>query len=633
MGNIRNEITSFYSKKVDTLLTSADASPAEIESELAELERRILYLKQLDDEYCRYVAHIVRKHRSSRAQAQLVSMLRPSEAFLWVDYKAKPLSRKHREGQSESFGKKGKSLFGLAAMFLIPDDWQGALPEGTEREGDVVVAHVRVCCDDSDQSVWHSIQVLTTSLLLLKGQYSWLQFGPLYSDGAVNFKSFLFTLVLQEVSKRVGFRITAQLLPEAGDGKDRCDRGFAGVNKLFDSWVKVDRRVMLCADDICDTLEVRATPGVINCALQTQRDGASEKLWKAKLYTSRFAELVGKKKEDLFYIDLVWEEHEAVWLCVGMRFFCYHGMGSGKYNTVEQLKGVHPGPKLPVLAYSPHITRGTTVSGSKAATEVKIEMGRGHKRRKMSALQEKRQQAKASATATQQQKEANKAARRTSSRCSHCDQPMLRNRMTSSLHQASCSRRQQKLSVAERENVLKSDGTFQFGVLQGCGQMVKPSSGALVPLAELCGSSNQAVLSVLKERCIHVEHSVACCVRDLVDTAMFNSGQEHEMPLLGWACREANVRAAKQFELEKHVKAHFGLYAGPSKCLRATQISGWVSSEVTRRKKSQQGLSVAAVTSAIEGFRWAQSRQERSKLGWHALSWQEPTIWRQCKGD
>ena len=129
-------------------------------------------------------------------------MLRSLEAFLWIDYKAKPLSRKPREGQSESFGKRGKSLFGLAAMLLIPEDWQGALPEGTEREGDVMVVHVRVCCDDADQSVWHSLQVMTTALLLLKAQYPWLQFGPLYSDGAVNFKSFLFTLMLAEVSKR-----------------------------------------------------------------------------------------------------------------------------------------------------------------------------------------------------------------------------------------------------------------------------------------------------------------------------------------------------------------------------------------------------------------------------------------------
>ena len=77
--------------------------------------------------------------------------------------------------------------------------------------------------------------------------------------------------------------MTAHLLPEAGDGKDRCDRDFAGVNKLFDSWVKADRRVILSVDDICDAPEAGVTPGVINCALETQRDEAAEKVWKDNL--------------------------------------------------------------------------------------------------------------------------------------------------------------------------------------------------------------------------------------------------------------------------------------------------------------------------------------------------------------
>jgi hypothetical protein len=462
---------------------------------------------------------------------------------------------------------------------------------------------------------------MTTALLLLKAQYPWLQFGPLYSDGAVNFKSFLFALILAEVSKRTGFRVTAHLLPEAGDGKDRCDRDFVGVNKLFDSWVKADRRVMLSADDICDALETGVTPGVINCALETQRDEAAEKVWKDNLNTGRFAEVVGKKKEDLFYIDLVWEEGETGWQCIGMRFFCYHEMGTGKLISTEQLREVHPGPKPPVLTYTPNITRGTTVDGSKVATEVKIEMSREHKRRKKSAREEKRCAAEAEAALREEQKEAERAAHRTSFRCAHCDKPMLRNRMTSSLHQASCSKVQQKLSVDQKEEILKGDSVYKFGVLEGCGQMLKPSSDALVPLTELCSSSNQAVLSVLKKQCSHVEYSVACCVRDLVDTLMFTSGESYEMPLLGWACREANVRATKQFDssvvdqlrwcfdqstrmssnnIEKHLKMHFGLYAGPTRCLRASQISGWISSELGRRKKALLGLSVTAVVKAAE---------------------------------
>ena len=159
------------------------------------------------------------------------------------------------------------SLFGLAGMFKIPADWSGPLPKDCEREGDMIIAHIRVCCDDADQSVWHSAQVLTTALLLFRAQYPWITHGSLYTDGATNFKSLLFPLLFPGIFDRTGFRITCQILPEAGDGKDRCDRDFAGVNKLSQSWVKVERRVMQTADDICDALEAKQTPEVINCAL------------------------------------------------------------------------------------------------------------------------------------------------------------------------------------------------------------------------------------------------------------------------------------------------------------------------------------------------------------------------------
>ena len=194
------------------------------------------YIKNLDDEYHRYVAHLMRKHRSSKIQMLLSASMDEMETFLWIDYKAKPLSMKNREGQTEAFGKKGLSLFGLATMFRIPSHWTGQLPIDTEREGDMLIHHVRVACDDSDQSCWHSAQVPTTALLLLKAQYPWLEFGNLYSDGATNFKSILFTVMLLNISLRTGSHISAYLLPEACDGKDMCDRDFAGINRLFQLW-------------------------------------------------------------------------------------------------------------------------------------------------------------------------------------------------------------------------------------------------------------------------------------------------------------------------------------------------------------------------------------------------------------
>ena len=69
------ELEAHYCKMIDALLCSADDLSVGVGDSLAELERRQNYLQQLDDEYHRYVAHIVRKHRSSRAQMIFMSQL------------------------------------------------------------------------------------------------------------------------------------------------------------------------------------------------------------------------------------------------------------------------------------------------------------------------------------------------------------------------------------------------------------------------------------------------------------------------------------------------------------------------------------------------------------------------------
>ena len=55
----------------------------------------------------------------------------------------------------------------------------------------------------------------------------------LYSDGAGNFRSLSFEIAMAKKIAKVGIRIVSHLLPEAGDGKDRVDRDFAGVNQFF----------------------------------------------------------------------------------------------------------------------------------------------------------------------------------------------------------------------------------------------------------------------------------------------------------------------------------------------------------------------------------------------------------------
>ena len=588
-----------------------------------DLSCRLAHLKVLDDEYHRYVAHIVRKHMSSKAQMLLVSNLQEWEAYLTIDYKAKPLTRKNREGQSESFGKKGKSLFGLAAVFKIPEGFEGPLPEGTEREGDVLVAHVRVCCDDADQSCWHSAQVLTTALLLLRAQYPWLRFGNLYSDGATNFKSLLFTLMLPDIYARTGFRITSHVLPEAGDGKDRCDRDFAGVNRLFDSWVKVDRRVMMTANDICSALEAGKTTGVINCALQTERDKEEEQTWKDALDTGAFAQLAGKRKEDMFFTELVWEKVGVAWKYTGMRFFAYHLMGTGKFLTAEQLEQVHPGPRPKVLTYAPLITAPESIAGTALVVadpdgpvtfdKVKVEFGKQHKNRIRSVKTEKHQKAQMELEKMEQEKTARLIALRSSLHCTHCDRGFL-GEFFRDTHESSCCDNKRS-SVDQRKIVAAKQ--FEFDILKGHQHSLSSNSSVLVPMQEACHGCSEGAMQLLyaykfSPITSHVPYSVACLLHGLVDTVVHNAGESRDVQLQGWACRESNVRPGNKFSddvvalmrdcfnqktrmnpyvMQSRLVSEFGQYS--AKVLRPAQIAGWVTAEVGRRKK-------AAVAAALD---------------------------------
>ena len=593
-----------------------------LNQKIMDLECRLLHVDLLDNEYHRYVSHIVRKHRSSRAQLLKLAEQGEREMFLTMDYKCKPLSRKNREGQGESFGKRGRSLAGIAAAFTVPHDWAGPLPKDTEREGDLIIVHVRVCADDADQSVWHSLQTFTTAILHVKAAYPWIESANLYTDGAVNFKSLLFLLSLPALYKRTGVRIKSHILPEAGDGKDRCDRDFAGVNKLFESWVKVDGRVMVTADDICDALEAGVNPGVINCALEIQRDAAKEKLWAGEVDTAKFSQMVGKKKEDLFYTEVVWEkkcDNDGVvdWCFSGLRFHAYHSMGSGKFLSCKDIDAIWGESRPTIASYKPHITRGTTLAEAAPAKELKIEHHREHKKRIKDGAQAKKEAMRLAKELTAQEEGARLAARRTSKRCYSCSRPFLRDFYLSA-HEAHCQG--QADTATERQQCAHT--AFEFDILRGQAHSLSSNSTVLMPLDQVC-TLHKTWEPHIPWKCSepHIPFAIACVVDDMVDTIVYQSADHQAELARGWACREANVRPSHRFgpdvvqqlrwcfdrkprmsphHIEKHLKSHFGKYAGPKKCLRQTQIAGWITSEVGRRKKANvcklvDAVSVAAV--------------------------------------
>ena len=78
--------------------------------------------------------------------------------FIIVDYKQKPLPTGHREAQTAAFGKKGKSLHGATCL-----RWNST-------RADFEVLNVRVVCDDSNQTWFHTLAALRTTASALTDQ-------------------------------------------------------------------------------------------------------------------------------------------------------------------------------------------------------------------------------------------------------------------------------------------------------------------------------------------------------------------------------------------------------------------------------------------------------------------------------
>ena len=103
-----------------------------------------------------YVQHLLRKALSSSITSSALEALhsRPNRCHLIVDYKQKWLPVKHLETQSDSFGKRGKSIWGGCAI-----RWDATTQ-------DYAVLNVRIACDYSKQN-WYLPQPSLPSTALL----------------------------------------------------------------------------------------------------------------------------------------------------------------------------------------------------------------------------------------------------------------------------------------------------------------------------------------------------------------------------------------------------------------------------------------------------------------------------------
>ena len=623
------------------------ALPDDTAIEAARLEkaRRLEHLELIRLEFVRWMAHVVRKHINSGAKLDTILELGQSQCLIIIDYKCKPLPRANREGQTESFGKKGKSLFGFVAVFRIPDSWEGELAEGCDRQGDQVVYTVRVCCDDSDQDWFHSLVVFRAALTLFVTAVKDLGItgGWLCSDGASNFKSLSFALCVRDLCSTLSFRLLGHLFPEAGGGKDLCDRDFADINRLFNSFLKQPGASLRTADDFVEALDALPQTMVLNCAVKFAKPPEEVKKARAKaLKTAVFATAAGcakdkKSKDALFFIHYE-EDDMGAW--TGMRVWGHKGIGAGKFIGVEKLKSMWPveWPDMSNMAIT--FTAGATPSNVVPVTRLKIFPGREHKKVIHAQQEEKKQDRAARLEKVAEQAAQEADANRTSFRCENegCSKAFV-SKANRDLH--SVRRCHPPLTLRQRQQAALKQHVGTFETLQGATHAIGRDNDQLFALAHLCPGLSRVVVDTgvennqYSEAELHrsypcftaknvpaedehvpgpsrvfrhnldcsVEYSVVRVLWGCIDMVVSNGGDRRELPGRGWATKEACARPSdsyspeliselrrcfdaanrmNQFEIAKHLKQTFQI---GRECLKATQVQGWVAAEVARRKR------------------------------------------------
>ena len=103
---------------------------------------------------------------------------------------------------------KGKSLHGATCL-----RWDAT------RE-DFRVLNVRVVCDDSNQTWFHTLAALRTTLDKVVDTWSDIAESTLQSDGACNYDCTAFMATVQTVFQAVGLRLMRHVITEVGDGKN-----------------------------------------------------------------------------------------------------------------------------------------------------------------------------------------------------------------------------------------------------------------------------------------------------------------------------------------------------------------------------------------------------------------------------
>ena len=169
----------------------------------------------------------------------------------------------------------------------------------------------------------------------------------------------------------MGIPVRAHLLPEAGDGKDRCDRDFAGVNRLFDSYLKQGNKTIQDATEIVAALQYgkKEGDGVINAAIEVVKPMDAVELEKS-FSTAEFTKRVGKARDNMYYTEFEYSRSvSGTFTLTGVVCFAYYKFGKGVRLSSEDLEAIWPArPQLPVST----IIAGTTLGASGPHTNLSL---------------------------------------------------------------------------------------------------------------------------------------------------------------------------------------------------------------------------------------------------------------------
>ena len=292
-----------------------------------------------------YTQHLLRKALSSSITPRALEALKanPTRCHGIVDYKQKWLPMKHHETQSDSFGKRGKSI------------WGGCFMRWDPTTGDYDVLNVRIACDDSKQNWYHSLACLRTNLEIVKSHSADLTETSLQSDGAGNYSCTAFMTSLPRVGEVSGLRIVGHAITEVGDGKNLVDTDFQQVtmslNQRLDGGADVET-----AQQILDNLDANRTVGTTNAAI----DFAERAEGKAP---KPYAGIDG-----IYHRVFVYDEGSG--RCTGVRLHQFYNLGQGRVVGIGALRELwKEGGQLD--AGSIPTTRLHPSAGEKSATSKK----------------------------------------------------------------------------------------------------------------------------------------------------------------------------------------------------------------------------------------------------------------------